>query len=275
MVDKKDGRPMEIKANEKQSEDEARFGVGAWVMVKPYNELMSVDSNAFEQVLGSINNLAIEEFVEDGVEDLGKYGLEEPSLELIVKDKENTLHLLFGDEYDEGMIYFKTADSDSVYGMKKSGIEFTDIKAFDLIQKFAFIVNIDDVDKVVVEGRGKTHTLTLSRETKKAENEDEEDEVVTTYMANGKEVDEETFKKVYQSIIGITIDSETSKELEENPEIKTTFYLNKGPNREIHVNYVPYDNDFYAVFRSGKAEFIVSKDTVHKMLDKVDQMASD
>ena len=124
-----------------------------------------------------------------------------------------------------------------------------------------------------MEGRGKTHTLTLSRETKKAENEDEEDEVVTTYMVNGKEVEEEAFKKTYQSIIGILVDAENSKQLEENPEIKTTFYLNKGTNREIHVNYVPYDNDFYAVFRSGKAEFIVNKEAVHKMLDKVEELA--
>lgn len=273
LVDKNDGKPIEIKKNEKQSEDEARFGVGAWQMIKPYNEPMGVDSNAFEQVLTSINNLAIEEFIEDGVEDLAKYGLEEPSLELIAKDKENTIHLLFGDEYGENKIYFKTPDSNSVYGMKKSNIEFTDLKPFELVEKFAFIVNIDDVDKVVVEGRGKTHTLTLSRETKKAENEDQEDELVTTYMVNGKEVEEEAFKKTYQSIIGILVDAENSKQLEENPEIKTTFYLNKGTNREIHVNYVPYDNDFYAVFRSGKAEFIVNKEAVHKMLDKVEELA--
>ena len=133
--------------------------------------------------------LSIEDFVEDGVEDFAKYGLEDPSLELIIKDSENTLHLLFGNEYDEDKIYFRTLDTDSVYGMKKSNIEFAHVKPFDLVEKFAYIVNIENVDKLEIEGRGKSYTLTLSRETQEAENEDEEDEVITTYMIDGKEVE--------------------------------------------------------------------------------------
>lgn len=108
----------------------------------------------------------------------------------------------------------------------------------------------------------------------KAEEEDEEDEEVATYKVDGKEVEEKPFKKAYQSVIGVLVDSENTKELRENPEVKTTFFLNKGPDREVHINYVPYDDDFYAVFRSGKAEFVVNKKSVHKMLDDVDALAN-
>lgn len=273
IVDKGDDRPIEIKRNNAQSDEEAQFGIGAWYMPQPYKEPMGVSGNRFQELIDGMPALSIEDFVEDGVEDFAKYGLEDPSLELIIKDSENTLHLLFGNEYDEDKIYFRTLDTDSVYGMKKSNIEFAHVKPFDLVEKFAYIVNIENVDKLEIEGRGKSYTLTLSRETQEAENEDEEDEVITTYMIDGKEVEKESFTPVYQSVIGIIVDAENTEELVERPEIKTTFYLNKGSNREVHISYVPYDNDFYAVFRGGNAEFLVHKDSVHNMLKDVENLA--
>ncbi len=272
-IDKKDGRPIEITLNDKQSDEQASFGLGLWKMIKPYKEPMGVDGDAIQKFLESVPTFTIQEFVEDGVEDFAKYGLDEESAtEFIFKDSENTLHLILGKEYGEGKVYFRTPDSQSVYGMDKSKLDFMDIKPFKLVEKFAYIVSIDDVDKVVIEGKGKSFTLSMERETIKAENEDEEDEVVTTYFADGQEVEEKAFKKAYQSIIGILADNETDKEPEGDPEIRTIFYLNKGKNREVHINYVPYDNDFYTVFRSGKAEFVVNKARVHKMLDDMEAL---
>jgi hypothetical protein len=265
-------RPIEIKVNDDQSEDEAQYGLGLWQMVQPYNEPMGVDSEGFQKILESIPNISINEFVEDAPEDLGKYGLDEPASELVVKDNENTLHLYFGSDADEDKVYCKTADSDTVYTVNKAILEFMDTDPFSLVEKFAFIVNIDNVDKIVVEGGGKTHTLTLSRTTKEAQEEGEEDEVVTTYNVDGQDVEEDPFKKYYQSLIGILVDAENDKEIEEEPEVKTTFYLNKGGNREIHVNYVPYNDEFYAVFRSGKAEFVVHRGQVEKMLEDLEAL---
>ena len=91
---------------------------------------------------------------------------------------------------------------------------------------------------------------------------------------DSKEVEGKTFKKYYQSLIGILADAEKNRELEEKPEVKTTFFLNVGKNREVEVNYVPYDNDFYAVFRSGKAEFLVHKNQVKNMLDTLEALIS-
>ncbi len=271
-IQKKGSKPIEIKINDDRSEDEAQFGLGMWRMTQPYNEPMGVHSENFQSVLDKLSGLAIEDFIDDDPQDLAKYGLEEPSAELLVKDNENTLHLYFGDEYEEDKIYFKTADSKAVYGMKKDKISFMDTKPFDIVEKFTYIVNIDNVDKIIVEGRGKTHTLTLERTVEKAEKEGEEDKEITTYYVDGKEVEEKPFKKFYQSLIGILADAENNKELEENPEVKTTFFLNVGKDREVHVNYVPYDNDFYAVFRSGKAEFLVHKSQVEDMLDTLEAL---
>jgi len=273
----KKGKPtIEIETNEK-SDDEPYLDLSVWRMIQPYNEPMGVSSDKFQNVLdaiASLSNDAIKEFVEDEPQDLSKYGLDDPVAELIVKDDENTLHLYFGKDAEDGKtVYFKTADVNSVYTIEKSKIELLDTKPFDIVDKFAYIVNIDNVDKVVIEGRGKTHVLTLTRETKKAEKEGEEDEVITTYMVDGKEVEEKPFKEFYRSLIGISVDAEIDREMtEENPEVKTTFYLNKGSKREATISYVPYDNDFYAVFRSGRVEFVVAKSQVNKMLDDLEAL---
>lgn len=261
---------IEIKENDNRSEDEAQFGLGMWKMIKPYNQPMGVDSNGIEKVLSDIPNLEIKGFIDDDPSDLGQYGLDVPSRELVVKDKSNTVHLYFGKDAGDDEVYFKTADSNAVYTMAKEKVSFMDIKPFELVEKFAFIVNIDDVDKIVVEGEGKAHTLTLERSTKKAEKEGEEDEIETVYKVDGKEVEESPFKKYYQSIIGLLVDAENDKESTEKAEVKTTFFLNKGKDREIHVDYVPYDRDFYSVVRQGKAEFIISRDQVHKMLEDLE-----
>ncbi|HHW70184.1 MAG TPA: hypothetical protein GX392_02415, partial [Clostridiales bacterium] len=181
------------------------------------------------------------------------------------------LHIYIGEEYDDETVYFKTDDGDSVYTIEKSKLEFMDIKPFELVEKFAYIVNIDDVDKIVVEGGGKSHTLTLTRTIQEAEGEeDEEDEVITTYKVDGKEVEEDSFKKYYQSLIGLIVDAENNEEPNADPEVKTTFFLNKGKEREVHVDYVPYDKDFYLVVRNGKAEFLISQKQVKNMLNDLE-----
>lgn len=271
-IDKKDGRPIEIKVNDDQSEEEASFGLGIWKMTSPYNQPMGVDGNSISSFLEAISTLSIKDFIDDAPADLGTYGLKEPKGEVIIKDSEKKLHIYIGEEYDDETVYFKTDDGDSVYTIEKSKLEFMDIKPFELVEKFAYIVNIDDVDKIVVEGGGKSHTLTLTRTIQEAEgeDEDEEDEVITTYKVDGKEVEEDSFKKYYQSLIGLIVDAENNEEPNADPEVKTTFFLNKGKEREVHVDYVPYDKDFYLVVRNGKAEFLISQKQVKNMLNDLE-----
>ena len=90
---KKDGRPIEIKRNEEQTEEEASFGLGLWKMTMPYNQPMGVDSDRITKMLDSIPSFTIKDFIDDAPQDLEKYGLSEPEAEFIVKDDENALHI--------------------------------------------------------------------------------------------------------------------------------------------------------------------------------------
>jgi hypothetical protein len=168
--------------------------------------------------------------------------------------------------------YCKKPDSKEVFTINSNGLFFLDTKAFELIEKFVYIVNIDDVDAITISGLGCNHNLALTRKKKKASTEDSS-EFDIIYQIDGEKVKEQLFKNAYQSIIGLTVESECPAQPKNNvPELSMTFTLNKGVQRKIQINYVPYDYDFYAVFRGGKAEFLISKDQVKTMLRELKEI---
>ncbi len=266
-------RTIEVIANKEEATDGA-LPLGTWLLTKPYNKPRSIKWEEFQNILSAIGMLRIDEFVEDNPKDLNKYGLVNPSAELVVKDEKTTLHLYFGNSKDDGKIYFKLADAPAVYAVDKGKTEFFKTKPFDLLFKFAYIENIDYMDKIVIEGNGKTHELTLIREKKEAEKAEEEDEIETTFLVNGKKVEDDPFRKFYQVLIGLLVEGENDKKLKEEPEVKTTFYLNKKDEPKVVVSYVPYNPDFYAVFINSEAEFLINRDQVQKMLKELELLAA-
>jgi hypothetical protein len=245
---------MEVKRSDDLDTTEAQYGLGIFQLTKPYKRPRGIDTSKLDPKLEGLARLEIKDFADDQPADLSKYGLDNPKLRFIIKDNETTLDLSFGDTLEDGTIYFKTADSDSVYTMDKALMEFMDIKPMDVADKFALIVNIETVDKVVVEGKGASHTLTITRKTEKAKEEGKEDEVISTYFMDGQEKKEKAFKDFYQSLIGIVVDAQKNHTAQGQPDLKITYYLNKGPQRQLSVEFIPYDRDFYSVVRDGDME---------------------
>jgi hypothetical protein len=82
-------------------------------------------------------------------------------------------------------------------------------------------------------------------------------------------VEEDSFKKFYQTLIGLTVDGEARGQVPEKPEVSTSFFLNKGGAASVTVNYAPYDRDFYAVFIGGKCDFAITRLKLDAMLAKL------
>ncbi len=263
---------LEIRVNTENSEF-AQYGIGIWQMTKPYQEPMSVVTDKFQPILESITSITnAEKFIDDNPADLNRYGLTNPRAEVVIKDKQSQFRLIIGNPMNNESFYCKKPDSKAVFTISSNDLFFLDTKAFDLVEKFAFIVNIDDVDKIVLSGLGSNHNLAIARQKKKATTDDSP-EFEATYQINGKKVEEQSFKTIYQSLIGLMVESECEvKPKSTTPDLRMTFYLNKGPQREIHIDYVPYDYDFYAVYRGGKGEFLISKDQVKAMLRQLEDL---
>jgi hypothetical protein len=264
------GQPtIDIVSKDEQDDSEVVFSMGLYRMIQPYSRPYATDTQAMSDWLQKMPTFAIDKFVEDNVKDWARYGLASPSAELFMQDDKNTLHLYFGDRTRDGKdVYFRVAGQDSAYAMSADRLDFLDIKPFKLVDKFAFIVNIDNVDKVRVQGPGLDMTLSMTRATKKVKNDEgkETDEVVTTYFAQGKEVKEDPFKKVYQSLIGLFIEGENKAPKHLAPEVTMTYTLNKGRQRVHTIEYTPHDVDFYEVYVDGKTEFLMSRQQIANML---------
>lgn len=261
-------RKIEVVQTEYAAEDRLQLGFARWHMVEPYTEYMSIHFERFNTLLANTPNMEITQFVSDNPEDLSDYGLDTPSMEIELRDAQNTLRLIFGDVFDESLIHFQVYGQNAIYAMDKTYVQaFFDAKPFDLLDRFSYIVMIDYVDRIEIEANEEKHILTLSRVTNEAEKEGEEDEVITSYAVNGQDVGEDEFKDFYQILIGLIVEAENNEALEGEPLVTTTFYLNRGAHPYVRIDYLPFNEDFLAVSRGGNEDFLISRKQVYRMLD--------
>ena len=265
-IDQAGSSPIEISANTNKSDTETQNNINSWIVSGPYSAPIGGDDQKISTVTAAIANLKASDIVEDNPKDLSIYGLDKPSLELILKDSKNTLHLFIGKNKDDNSVYFKVDGGNTIYTMDKTVIDTFRVKPFDIITKFAYIVNIDNVDKIVVDANGSKDTVLLSRTSAKAEKSGDPDVVTTTSKVNDKNIGIDKFKTQYQEMIGLIVDAENDKKLEDKPEVSITYSLNKGSKKQEVVDFVTYNDQFYAVFRDGKSEFVIAKDKVSKMI---------
>jgi hypothetical protein len=260
---------VEIVENPERDVSGADYGMSNLILVQPYHEPLTVNVDQFnKKILPGLEGLERQEYIADHPPSLAPYGLEHPRYELVVKDKTGkTLHLLIGKNHDVDYFYAKTPEDPAVFTITKDLATVLDIKPFQLVNRLAYIINIDTVDQIEVESGGQKQTFTLSRKTQNARSKEKPAETVTTYRLAGKPIKEAVFKTFYRSLIGLTFEADHPAGLPTaKPAVKTTFYLNKGKNRICRIDYVPYNHDFYAIDHNGHSEFLISKDQVTRML---------
>jgi hypothetical protein len=271
-IAQKDRPVLELEYNENQSANDRAFGVNTWRMIKPYSYPVYVDLGRLENMYMALAQLQIDEFVEDNPSDLSVYGLDRPEAEVFLKDEKNILHILIGKEKDDKRTYFKLAEGEAVYAMDRSFAQAFKIAPFSIAQKFTYLMDIYNVNKVIVEANGKRSELAFTRIIEKATKAGEQDETIITYEFNGKPVSQDSSKRFYESLVSLMVDAEYTEKVQEKPEVKTTFILEKGEQKEVQVNYVPYNTEFYAVFRDGKSHFLVSRNQIRNMLRELENI---
>ena len=214
--------PIEITRNTNQSDQETQSSINSWIVTGPYSTPRGGDDQKISSVTASIAKIKVGDIIGDDPKDLSVYGLDKPSLEVILKDSKNTLHLIIGKDKDANSVYFKTAEVNTIYTMEKAVIDTFKVKPLDV--------------------------------------------VTITSKVNDKSIELSKFKIQYQEMIGLSVDAENDKKLEDKPEISMTYTLNKGSKKQEVVDFVPYDGQFYAVFRDGKSDFVITKEKVSKMI---------
>jgi hypothetical protein len=268
------GKVIEARVKSKE-EETARFqlGMGRYVLTRPYGYLRGLDPQKQDQLVKAGQAIAISSFIDDRPADLAKYGLARPRAELLLKDATNTVDFLFGAEKDASQTYFMIRGRPNVYATDTANLSFLDTKPFEVADRFVFIPSIDDVDSLAITAAGKTYTMSIARTTKKAPKPGDPDVPVATYALDGKSLEEMTFKNLYQVIIGLQIEGETTHEVRNKPDVTVIYTLNKGPSRTVTLSFAPYNQDFYAIFVNDHSSFALTHEQIDRMLSKVDTVA--
>jgi hypothetical protein len=267
------GTVIELRQKSETERKQFQLGFGPHLMVRPYPYPVGVDSQKADALLNGAAGLEISEFVDDSPSSLARYGLDRPWGSLILRGPGGVMDLRFGADSGADKVYVKRAGAPNVYAVGKSLIGFMGTRPFDLIDRFVFIPSIDDVDRLDITAGGRTRALTITRAVKKAEKAGEEDETVSAYTVDGRTVEEDSFKKFYQALIGLSVEGETTRPASGQPEAAVRFTLNRGGVLQALVTYVPYDRDFDAVLVNGKGAFGVSKLQVSAMLSKLETLS--
>jgi len=238
-----------------------KSGDSQWLLTAPIDG--NADANSMSSIVTAISQVSsYVSFIEDKPQDLEKYGLKNPAYTLEYETSSGKKTLLIGNEFKKGTeTYAMLADGQQVFTINPEPLNFLDKPLREVMEVFAYIVNIQDVSKLVVEMDGKTTVSEIS-----VSSTDNKDTSKDTFTVDGKDAnieDEKSnnlFKKYYQGIIGIAMtDIDTNYKPAGKAEITFTYTLKKDPGT-MKVEFVPRDANYYYVLRNGKyANIIVDK----------------
>jgi hypothetical protein len=229
----------------------------------PYSSKLAVDSEKFGQVLEALQYLQIYAFVDDTPTSLAPYGLDRPG-RLYIETPGETVDILFG-KSEYGMHYAKIAGNDSVFILE--GLDgIISATPFSLIDKFAMIHYIDNVDSITVTGEGRTVTATLQGKGEDA-----------IFHLDGRRAEDKAFRVFYQAVIGLLIDAEHTGPVTrgEGTDFVVEYKLNTPAGVTASIRLIPSDRNFYILERGGAREFRIARTQVRRMFDEADKMVYD
>lgn len=273
-IQKKDSTPIEIVKPDETNQYDTWHSMAAWQITSPYNPTRALSVNeAWDEVLSKMSgfNSAVKEFISNSPEDLDKYGLNSPELELILRDSDGVkTHLSFGTQATEDTVYFKQENSNSIYTMNKSVFDtFNNIDLFSITDKFTVLLNIQDVKKVVIQESDMIFEFNIEVTKQKQEGSDNETTVITCKVGD-KEYPEDDFKKLYQNFISILIDAQYDGDtVSGSPDISMAFHMNDG--KVVEAKYYKYNDKYYIFDREGNQNFLVDKRQFDSMFGKIDE----
>lgn len=198
------------------------------------------------------------------VEKADKYGLAEPSYEIIFTYDGSERRVIFGADADDGeAIYAYNPSHDTVIVVPKETVYFLDWDLIRFVNSSIFQMKIDSIDTLRVKSKDFDRTFRLTGEG---------NDLVVTDLTSGEAVDTYSFRQFYIDVLMMSIEDYAT--LPENPEETAAFYVTTRSGDSYE--YVFYDlttrRCFFTV--NGKGEFCVNRDNIVKMLDNITKVVN-
>ena len=276
-----------------------------WTFEDTDGSSVPADSSLVSTYTGNFSALAWTDYVTYDLNNLGAYGLENPTVITVDYQQEEEgdssdtessddsaeetaddstendteedstvtvdkqMVMLVGSQTDDGNYYYgKLQDNSCIYTIGVSTIQnITDMKKADFLSKKVADYSFADLDTVTFTRNGETYVA--SKETVESEDEDGETTEETKYLINDKEIETTDFNSFYNLITAMTWQSQDENaQPSGEPVLSVNFYKEGGIN--VTVDYYSYDTNFYLVIDSKGNHSLVNKMDVRELLDKFD-----
>ncbi len=248
-------------------------GLATLVMEKPVSNMLVYPYNLHNSVLKNLNNLNVTDLVDPAPSDLSKYGLDDPQVQVKIRDTENTVTFKAGSKApsvnDTEYMYVLINDRPEVFTMDYRSIEpFINASIADFSEKFISLYQRSKVNSIDFGG----YKIELKEEgDNKFVQEDGVLRDKRNAYINGKAIDREAFTNFYEQLIGIGFDDiDVNANIQGDPELVITFEL--ADKSKDTAEYYNYNSDFYVVKKGDNTSMLVNKQTVAKVLNEAEKL---
>lgn len=226
-----------------------------WTMLAPIQKEANTYRIEGELLTNLLKQTAVQVIpVPEGHKD---YGFSKPTAKYTITslDKKQIYTVTVGKE--EGTnTYIRLADNHSVFLVATDKLDFLQLGYIDLIDKLIHVENIKEVSGVTLRGLGKTYRVEISEAEKK-------------YSVNGKIFEETAFRKIYQSMIGLTLDDFSKNG--NGGEIAFTITYDKNDGSQSVVSCMNFDERNYLVKVNGQGNLLIRKKQIDNMVETIDR----
>lgn len=255
----------------------------SWDIKKPFKETVAGDIYVLSELFNKYTALEYGECEDYTGRKDKKYGLKKPSWVIDVdyytvqqdvnaKDGDveaeeihipYTYQLLVGEKDSTGEYYYvRPSDSKRIYRMDASMVEgMVQIDAMGCIYANLYIGTVYSLKEIDMDVKGKSYHMELTRTEGKAgtgEGTEGETETVFSASINGREVDEEAFRKAYAAAGTLSYDGviDEGVKADDTPYCTVTMHEEK---RDVTISFLPYDKKSYRVNVDGTQLFLTDK----------------
>lgn len=252
----------------KRITEEISVSISALKLVQPIQHDAHADrAPELIESLASLNVTAYEGHAE-APEQLAQYGLDVPRARITYTDTEGaTLVIQVGSAKDAVSSYIAIDDTGDVYLTDTSMLSFLQSATAEyLVDQFVGLVNIKVLDRLTISANN-AEPYVISIEREPIANEDGTQDTQDTYLFDGNVTEEKTFKNLYTEIISLTLDRMMPEEGAVPGEVQVTvrYQLNNG-QPDILIEYLRYDNDYYAIQLNGQTLFLIKQNKLNSLL---------
>ena len=265
---RKAGRTLvELRKTPELYQSDIEFRGATLSVVYPYTSAPKpADLNFLGEFAKAFSSLGSTIAVDAGPKSLARYGLDQPDGELEMRDgKGATLHVFLGNQ--DGQVLFVRFEGDpTVYGADPNVLAIVSVEPFQFVNKYAAIVKLDNVDRLAFVAGTTRHVLEVKRTTPGSEEG-------AQWLVDGRSVDVKAFKDFYVAAVSLQIDALRDRAVNGDADFTMIFSLNTGTVRTFTVRFVPYSQEFYAVFKNGAGDILVNRQQVKVLLQSLEQLA--